>query len=267
MNKKIWKIAVPAYCVLTICLLIWIAPIWTAVSKSLSINGLGNYKYVLTHEKISYLKVVLNSFLIAVSTSLAVVIITTLAGFGFSKMHFRGRKVIYIMILACLAIPVAAVTMPLFFTVKNLKMLDTYRGVILPLLAFNAPMMLMIVKNYFDGIPNELLESARIDGCRSFQIYRIIMLPLSVPILANIAVLTFVYSWNDYLVPLLIIRDEAKYTVTLASQYFMETTYQSPENVAQLYAAMLLMTIPSVIVYLCSQKYLQSGITAGAVKG
>ena len=81
-----------------------------------------------------------------------------------------------------------------------------------------------------------------------------------------VGVLTFVYSWNEYLIPLLLIRDESKYPVTLASTYFMETRSQTPEMVAQEYAALILMTIPSIIVYLISQKWLQSGITAGAVK-
>jgi raffinose/stachyose/melibiose transport system permease protein len=92
------------------------------------------------------------------------------------------------------------------------------------------------------------------------------MLPISVPIIATVSVLTFVYSWNDYLLPLLIIRSEAKYTVTLATRYFMETTHQSPADVARVYSALILMTVPSVIVYLVSQRYLQKGITAGAIK-
>lgn len=254
------------YIVLTIFLVLWIYPIIVAVGKSLNINGLGNYAAVLQHPKVNYFKVVFNSLLISVATAFIVMIITTLGGYAFSKMQFKGKNVIYILLLSCLAVPVAAVTMPLFFTVKNLGVMGTYAGVILPLVAFNAPMMLLVVRNYFDGIPNEIIEAATIDGCSKFQIYRGILMPLSVPILANVGVLTFVYSWNDYLVPLLFVRDESHYTVTLAATYFMETRSQTPEMMAQLYAALIMMTIPSVIVYLFSQKYLQSGITAGAVK-
>ncbi len=204
---------------------------------------------------------------IAVMTSLGVAVVTTLAGYAFSKMHFRGKNAIFILILICLALPVAAVTMPIFFTLVKLRCIDTLAGVIIPLIAFNVPQMLLIVKNYFDGIPNELLESAKIDGSSSFHTYRVIMIPLAKPILASTMVLTFVYSWNDYLLPLLVIRSEINYTVTLAAQFFMASTYQSPLDVAHLYAAMILLTLPSVIVYLLSQKYLQAGITAGAVKG
>lgn len=255
------------YAVLVVFAAIWISPIYIAVKKSFNIGGIQNYIYVLTYEKISYFKVIFNSLFISVCTSLVVVIITTLAGYAFSKMKFRGSKIIFGMTLGCLAIPVAAVTTPLFFTVMKFGLLDKLAGVILPLIAFNAPMMLLMIKNGFDSIPNELLESARIDGASKLQIYYKVMLPLGIPVIANISVLTFIYTWNDYLVPLLVIRDQAKYTVTLASQFFMSSTYQSPEDVARIYAVMILLTLPCMIVYLFSQKYLQAGITAGAVKG
>src|SRR5699024_646922 len=194
-------------------------------------------------------------------------ICTTLASFAFSKMKFRGSKIIYGAILVCLAVPVAAVTSPLFATIKNLNLIDNHFGVILPLFAFNAPMMLLMLKNYFDTIPDELLESVRIDGGSSFCIWRQFMIPLSVPMIANVLVLTFIYSWNDYLVPLLVMRSEENYPVTLAAQYFMSSTYQSPIDVARIYAVMILLTLPSILIYLASQKFLVAGITSGSVKG
>jgi raffinose/stachyose/melibiose transport system permease protein len=259
------KIKLSKYVVL-LFFIIWISPIYTAIVKSFNINGIYNYLFVLTHPKINYANVVFNSIFISAGTAIVIVLITTLSSFAFSKMVFICSKSLYYMILACLAIPIASVSLPLFFTINKLKMLDTYLGVIFPLVAFNAPFMLMLVKNYFDGIPNELIEAAKIDGISNYQIYIYIMLPLSIPIIATISVLTFVYSWNDYLLPLLIIRSEKRYTVTLAARYFMETTHQSPADVARVYSALILMTIPSVIIYLFSQRYLQRGITAGAIK-
>ncbi|MCI2128491.1 MAG: carbohydrate ABC transporter permease [Sphaerochaeta sp.] len=255
------------YVALILFALIWIAPVATAFDKSMAINGWKNYQYILTYQKINYFQVVGNSMIVAVSSAVIVGLITTLGGYAFSKLHFHGQKAIYLMILACLAVPVASVTMPLFVTIKAFHLIDTHLGLIIPLVAFNAPMMLMMIKNYFDGIPNELLESAQIDGASSFCAYRNIMLPLSGPILANVLVLTFIYTWNDYLIPLLVVRTDPKYTVTLAAQYFMSTVFQSPTDVARIYAAMLLLSTPSIIIYLFSQKYLQTGITAGAIKG
>lgn len=261
------KATVPTYIVLILFAMIWLLPSAIAVIKSFAINGLGNYAYVLTYEKISYFKVIFNSMFIGVTSAITVTIITALAAFAFSKMKFRGSRIIYGMILACLAVPVAAVTSPLFATIKNLKLLDNHFGVILPLVAFNAPMMLLMIKNYFDTIPDELIESARIDGASTFCIWRKFMIPLSVPMIANVLVLTFIYSWNDYLIPLLVMRSEKNYTVTLAAQFFMSSTYQSPADVARVYAVMTLLALPSILVYLVSQKFLVAGITAGSVKG
>jgi raffinose/stachyose/melibiose transport system permease protein len=261
------RLAVPAYLVLILCAMIWLAPISLTLIKSFSINGIGNYIYVLTYKKIRYFQVVLNSMSIAAGTALIVTLISSLAGFAFSKLRLPGGKILYGAILACLAVPVAAVTSPLFATIKTMGLLDKRLGCILPLVAFNAPMMLMMIKNYFDGIPNELIESATIDGAGKLRVWAQLMVPLSLPILANVLVLTFIYSWNDYLVPLLVMRSESSYTVTLAAQYFMSSTFQSPADVARIYAVMMLLTLPSILVYLFSQKWLVSGLTAGAVKG
>lgn len=265
--KKKWRGTAVCYFVLTLCAVIWLYPIGVAIIKSFHLNGFDNYKYVLTYDKISYFRVVGNSMFIAITSALAVTFIVTLAAFAFSKMTFYGKKLIYGAILACLAVPVAAVTSPLFAAIKTLGFLDKHVGVIMPLIAFNAPMMLLMVKNYFDTIPDELLESARMDGASTMRIWYEFMIPLCVPIIANVLVLTFIYSWNDYLVPLLVMRDQNNYTVTLAAQYFMSSTYQSPTDVARIYAVMMLLTLPSILVYLVSQKFLVSGITAGSVKG
>lgn len=265
-NSK-WKMTAGSYIVFIICAFIWILPIGIAIVKSLQISGLSNYTYVLSYEKISYFKVIFNSMFIAISTALLVTLITTLSAYAFSKMKFKGSKLIYGAILACLTVPVAAVTSPLFTTIKNFNLLDKHLGVIVPLVAFNTPMMLLMIKNYFDTIPNELLESARIDGASTFRIWYEFMMPLGSPIIANVMVLTFIYSWNDYLIPLLVMRSEKNYTVTLAAQYFVSSTYQSPEDVARIYAVMMLLTLPSILVYLFSQKFLVGGITAGSVKG
>lgn len=267
MGKRRARSAALVYLVLILCALIWLSPILTALIKSFNINGFGNYLYVLTYEKISYVKVIFNSLSISLITAVGVTVISSLAAYAFSKMDFKGKRLLYGMILACLAVPVAAVTSPLFNVIKVFGFLDKHIGVIMPLVAFHTPMMLLMTKNYFDSIPDELLESARIDGASSFGIWYEFMLPLGKPIIANVMALTFIYTWNDYLVPLLVLRSEENYTVTLAAQYFMSSTYQSPADVARIYAVMMLLTLPSILVYLFSQKFLVAGVTAGSVKG
>ncbi|HZL04970.1 MAG TPA: carbohydrate ABC transporter permease, partial [Coriobacteriia bacterium] len=124
--------------------------------------------------------------------------------------------------------------------------------------------MLMMMRNHFDSVPDELIEAATLDGASTFRVYRSVLMPLSGPALANVGVLSFVYSWNEYLLPTLLLKSPEKFPVTQAIS-LLQFDRMSQEQISQLYAGLILMTIPSVIVYLFSQRYLQAGITAGAV--
>jgi len=252
--------------VLIVFAVIWLYPLVESVIQSLQINGFDNYLAVIQHPKVDYFRVVFNSLFVAFCSMLIVSVLASLAAYAFAKMQFRFKNVLFYSLVACLAIPATAVMSPLFFTMKSLHLMNTYWSLILPLAAFNAPFMLLILKNYFEGIPNAILEAGMIDGSSSIRLYRQIMLPLGLPAIINVMVLTFIYSWNDYIIPLLFVRKESMYTVTLATQFFTGTTGQTPEMVAQLYAALILMTIPSIIIYLFGQRYMQAGLTAGAVK-
>lgn len=255
------------FIVLVLCAVIWLYPLAQSVIQSLKIKGVENYAAVINNPKVNYFRVLFNSLFISVCTSLAVTVIASLAAYAFSKLEFPMKNMLYYLLLACLALPPVAVMTPLFFTMKTLKMTNTYTSLIIPLVAFNAPFMLMILKNYFDTIPNEILEAASIDGAPIFKVYRTVMLPLGIPALINVLVLTFIYSWNDFLIPLLFVRKESMYTVTLATSFYTSTKNQTPEMVAQLYAALILMALPSVIIYMFCQRYIQEGLTSGAVKG
>jgi raffinose/stachyose/melibiose transport system permease protein len=254
------------FIVLTVFMVIWAYPIVHAILESFKINGIKNYLTVINHPEVHYFRVLFNSLFIAICTSGIVTALAALAAYAFSKMTFHGQKFLYYSLLACLAIPAAAVMTPMFFTMKVIGLMNTYWAIILPLVAFNAPFMLLVLKNYFDTVPNSLLEAAQIDGSSSLHTFRTILMPLGVPAIVNVSVLTFIYAWNDFLIPLLFVRKESLFTVTLATSYFTSTRNQTPEMVAQLYAALILMTIPSILIYLLSQKYLQDGLTAGAIK-
>lgn len=265
-NKKITADRIIAFIVLLLFAALWMYPIATAVFESLKIDGIRNYLAVINYPQINYFRVVLNSLIIATSTSMIVTLIASLGAYAFSKMVFKGSTFIYTAILACLAIPPAAMMSPLFISIKTLGLMNRYASLILPMAAFNAPFMLLILKNYFDTIPDSLMEAAFLDGASRFNIYAKIILPLGIPAMVNSIVLTFVYSWNDFLIPLLFVRKESMYTVTLAASFFTAAKNQTPAMVAQLYAALILMTIPTIIIYLIGQRFFIGGLTAGAVK-
>lgn len=265
-NSSYSKSGFAAFFVLVILMIIWFYPIVTAVVESLKIKGLGNYLAVIKFPRVNYFRVVFNSFVIASFTSFIVTLIASLGAYAFSKIPFRGSSFLYTALLVCLAIPPAAMMSPLFISIKSLGLMNRYASLILPMVAFNAPFMLLILKNYFDTIPDSLLEAAHLDGASRSIIYSKIMLPLGIPAIVNSIVLTFIYSWNDFLIPLLFVRKESMYTVTLAASFFTAAKNQTPEMVAQLYAALVLMTIPTIIIYLAGQRYFVGGLTAGAVK-
>jgi raffinose/stachyose/melibiose transport system permease protein len=253
------------YTVLVLLAALWIFPIYLAIQKSLAVGGWNNYQVVLNHPVFNYWSAIGNSFLMAGSACIIIMAISSLGGFAFSKLNFPGRKALYNLLLACLAVPVVSCITPLFFTMNNLGLRDTYLGVIIPLVSFNVLMMLMLMKNHFDGLPNELIEAAQLDGVGTWGVFWRILMPLSGPNLATVGVLSFVYSWNEYLLPTLLLKDQSKFPVTQAIS-LLQFDRMSQEQISQMYAGLLLMTIPSVIVYLFSQRYLQSGVTAGAVK-
>ncbi|GAA2243227.1 carbohydrate ABC transporter permease [Herbiconiux moechotypicola] len=265
MRKKRLAATVIMYTVLGFLAVLWLYPIGVAIVKSFAVGGWGNYASVLNHDQFNYWAAIGNSFLLAGGTTIVIVVISCLAAYAFSRMKFFGQKFFYRALLICLAIPVASVVTPLFSTINGLGLRDTYIGVIIPLVAFNVVVMLMLMKSHFDGIPQELVEAATIDGTSAFGIFWRIFLPLSGPAIATISVLSFVYSWNEYLLPNLLISSPEMYPVTQAVS-LLQFERMSQEQIGQLYAGLVLMTIPSVLVYLFSQRYLQSGITAGAVK-
>lgn len=253
------------YAVLCILAALWIYPIAVAIVQSFAVGGAGNFEAVLNHPRFNYWSAIGNSFLLAGGSTVVIVIIASLAGFAFARMKFRGAGLLYKALLACMAIPVAAVVTPLFATMNSLGLRDSYLGVLVPLVSFNVLVMLLLMKNHFESIPQELVEAAILDGARPIGVFLRIFLPLSGPVLANVSVLSFVYSWNEYLLPNLLLSTESKYPVTQAIS-LLQYERMSQEQIGQLYAGLILMTIPSVIVYLFSQRYLQSGLTAGAVK-
>lgn len=253
------------YATLTFLAILWLYPIGVAIWKSIAVGGWGNYGAVLNHDTFDYWSAIGNSFLLAGVSAIVIMIISALAGYAFSKMHFRGREVIYRLLLACLAVPIAAVITPLFFSINSLGLRNTHLGVIVPLVAFNVLMMLLMMRSHFDTIPNELIEAATLDGCNSFTIWWRVLLPLTGPTLATVGVLAFVYSWNEYLLPTLLLSSPDLFPVTQAIS-LLQFDRMSQEQISQLYSGLILMTIPSIIVYLVSQRYLQSGVTAGAVK-
>jgi len=205
-----------------------------------------------------------NSLFIALMTVALTLLLGSMAAYAFAQTRFFGSRFLFTYLLLGLMFPFAAAIMPLFLTVRDLGILDTAWGVILPQAAFGMAFSIMFFRTFFKQMPSELFEAARVDGCGYIRFFIYFTLPLSTPILATIAVFVFVQSWNNYLLPLIMLNDRAGYTWTLGAMDYRG------EYVAEWNRTLAFVTVtlaPAVVFFLAAQKYIVAGLTGGSVKG
>lgn len=203
-----------------------------------------------------------NSFIVAVITTFLTLIITSLAAFAISQMNFRFKNFIFLFFLLGLMIPGEATIIPLYEIVKSMNMIDTYAGLILPMIA--SPLGVIILKSFFDGVPKELIESAIMDGCSYFKLFYKIVLPLAKPAMAAIGIFTFIGSWNNFLWPYLSILSETLYTLPVGIPVFNDAytqAYVLPMT------ANAVASIPVIIVFLIFEKQIVKGVSFTGIKG
>lgn len=246
---------------LVILMAVWIVPLLYLIFYSLLGDGWKNYIAVLQLEL--FPRFLINSTVVSVSVVVVLSFSVALAGYGFSKINFPGRDALFSICLIGLMIPPSAMLLPLFHTIKALGWINTYMSLIGPEIALMMPFALLITTNFFDEIPNELLEAAKIDGANSFQRFIHVILPLGLPIMTTVGIIVFLHSWNEFLLPLAFISKQEMLTVTMAPSFFIEE-YTADYN--KVFAAMVLISIPIIVLYLFGQKYLQRGLTSGAIK-
>jgi len=211
-----------------------------------------------------YWQILSNSLYIAVVTVLLTLALAAPAAFAFAHLRFFGERFLFNYLILGLTFPFATAILPLFIKVRDLGLLDTHWGVILPQVAFGQAVSVLLLRNAFRSLPKELLESALVDGCSYMRFFVSIPLPLSRPILATVAVITFVTSWNNFLLPLVVLNTDAKYPWPLGLM-----VYQGEYGTAwQLVLAFITLTIlPAILMFVFAQRHLVTGLTAGAVKG
>jgi len=236
-------------------------PLLAAIQGSLGGLGLGNYAKVFNTGIVA--TVFTNSIIISVFTISIVYVVTMLAAFGFAKLRLFGREVWFWVLLAALTVPEAVLLTPLFVVASTFDLYNELAAVILPLAAMQVPFTVLIARSFFDGIPTELMEAAKVDGANIFRVFWSIILPLTRPITATIVVLTLINSWNAYLLPMLMLNDQSKQVVTLLPSFFVS---QYTNDQTGVLAAAVITAIPEILVYLFLQKYFERGLAAGALK-
>lgn len=204
-----------------------------------------------------------NSIIISVISVIGVVVFATLIAFAMVYYDFKGKKFINLLILLGLIIPVEIVIIPLFYNMKFVGLLGTRAPVYLTHIALNIPFSVFLLMGFIKDIPKSLVESARMDGAKEFTVLRKIIVPLIVPALVSVVILIFMWTWNDFMLSNIMLRDDAVRTLPLGLSFFKgKYTRDIPMTAA---ASTIIMT-PVLLVYLVFQKYMIKGLTMGAVK-
>ena len=225
--------------------------------------NLSNYQRIFSSEKyIGYFK---NSFITAFGTVLLVLFISIPSGYAFSRYKFRSKNIILTSIMSVQIFPIVIILISLYTFYMKWDMLNTYRGLILADATFALPLAITLMKSFFDTVPVSLDESARIDGAGRFRTLFSVVLPLTLPGLVAVGIYTFLNSWDDFLMALVIMQDVKMKTLTvgLAQSFLGEYAY----DYGALMAFSMAGSLPIVVIFIFLQKYMISGLTAGAVKG
>jgi ABC-type glycerol-3-phosphate transport system permease component len=271
--RRPWRVV--AYPLLLAGVLLILAPLWWMFAASFMDQGeifsgklalwpshwiLANY--AAAAQLLPLYRNLLNSLVIAGGHTVLAVFFASLAGYAFAKMQFPGRGPLFLLILLTMMVPSEVGLIPSFVIMARLHLVNTYWALILPGAASGLGIFFM--RQYMSTLPDAILEAARIDGCPERGIFRRIVLPMTVPALAALAILDFVGSWNDYLWPLVMLRTQDMQTITLAVPALEATGFNTPWGAIM--AGSVIAVVPPVVIFLLFQRYFVAGVTLGGVK-
>lgn len=204
-----------------------------------------------------------NSSLVALIVTAGNVLFCPMLGFALAKLQWRGKGLIMGLVLATLMVPAGITLIPNFVLMANLGFVNTYPGLILPFLV--GPFGVFLTRQFMYGIPDELLEAARIDGANEWRIFWQVVLPITVPVLATLGILTFLGSWNSFLYPLVMAQEPEMYTLPVALATFATGQYQADHGM--LMAGSVVLVVPVLIIFILFQRWITEGIATTGLKG
>ena len=255
-------------------ILMFLAPLAWALVSSVSPNagtaqvdgfGFANYARLFAYgEGIGrYLQ---NSLMISVLAVIATLIATSTGGYAFARYNFKGKNFAFLLVLSVMMVPYAALLIPLIVWMKNLQMQNSLVGVGILLALFQLPFGTFLMRNSFSGVPKEIEEAAKIDGCSVLGAFWRVMLPSVLPAMVSVGLLTFLFAWNDFMVSLyLLSSDNAPLPLALVNMRVIGG--QGALDYGITTAGVIVLTVPAIVLFLALQKYYVRGFTSGAVKG
>ena len=267
----------PVYLVLAFLGLLWLVPTlglfftsllepaavgssgWWEILSTPSLGTLDNYREILDNDAIT--SALLTTLWISIGSTILPIFLAALAAYAFAWLEFPGRDWLFLIVVALLVVPIQMALIPIFSLYNDLGLFDTIPGLILFHTAFGLPFAIFLLRNFFIGIPRDLLEAARIDGASEIRIFLRLILPLGLPAIASLAIFQFLWVWNDLLVALTFARETQPITVAIFSQ--MRQFSANIEIIAP--AAFVSLAIP-LVVFFAFQRYFVEGLLAGSVK-
>lgn len=265
------------YLVLILLVLVIMGPIATVVLGGMRTNGeflsrpfdiprrgiqWENFTNILEGD--AFWTAMRNSLYITAAVTILNVALAAMLAFAFSRMKFLGRNLLFNILSFGLLFPTVVAILPIFIQIRDMGMINSLWGVIMPMVAAGLPGSVIILRSFFIAIPNELEDASYIDGCSTFGFFRFILLPIARPALSAVATIQVVLAWNEYFLPLLILNDPNKWPLPLG---IMQYQGQYGTDWAKVMAYVTLLIIPAVIFYLFTEKYIVTGLTGGELKG
>jgi raffinose/stachyose/melibiose transport system permease protein len=229
-----------------------------SLPKSLNFD---NYINVLS--QFNFLRITLNSIIVSLGAILLSLLITSMAGFSVSKLKFSGKKLFVLLILSGMFMPGEVLILPVYQILIKFNLVNNFLGLILFYVATSIPFTTFLIIANLRGVPNEIIESSRIDGASSWKVYFHIILPMLRPTLATVAILNFIGYWNELLYALILLQDPNMKTVTISVVSLINTYGGNPPL---LYAGLFLSALPVIIVFFIFQRHLTKGVSSGAIK-
>lgn len=206
----------------------------------------------------------LNSFIVTIASVVVTLIVASLAAYAFARLTYKGSNIVFYAILLGIMIPPAAIIIPLFIIMKTIGLYNTHFSLVISYIAFGLPIAVLILRGFFQSIPKELIEAARIDGSSEIGTFFKIMIPLSKPAIATVTIFLFMQNWNEFILALVLLKDKLLYTLPVGLANFVGQ-WDSPWQLVA--AGVIIASVPIFIVYLAIQDLFVKGLTAGAVKG
>lgn len=260
--------SVGTHALLVVAALFAVYPLGSIIASSLAKStgsGVGWSNFSVAWTRGHFASALIASGIVALTVVVVTAVIASLAGYALGTMRIPGGRIILGVLLVGLVLPYEVTVLPLYELLSGWGLVDTYWALILPQIGLSVPLGVFWMRTFFRSVPEEILEAAKIDGAGRFQILRLVLMPIAGPAVATLATILFLFTWNEFLLALILVpENQAVQTAPLALSFFSGTDRSSNPNVTA--AAAVLVALPIIVAYVILQRRLITGLTSGAVK-